>query len=147
MCVIYTIRVKELACRTNVNYLLFITTNAETYIHIYIYIHTHTHTHTHTEWSKRFCAPDDCNHQVHRLFHHPVYIYRVIKAFLCTWRLYCTHHVHRDFFITLYIYRMITLYIYRVIPCIYSGWSKRFCAPDDCIVINRCTETFQSPCI
>ena len=28
-----------------------------------------------------------------------------------------------------------------------TGWSKSLCAPDDCIVIVRCTDTFWSPCI
>jgi len=28
-----------------------------------------------------------------------------------------------------------------------TGWSKSPCAPDDCIVIIRCTETFWSSCI
>jgi len=28
-----------------------------------------------------------------------------------------------------------------------TGWSKSLCAPDDCIVIISCTETFWSPCI
>jgi hypothetical protein len=27
-----------------------------------------------------------------------------------------------------------------------TEWSKSLCAPDDCIVIIRCTETFRSPC-
>ena len=29
----------------------------------------------------------------------------------------------------------------------HTGWSKSICAPDDCIVILRYTETFWSPCI
>jgi len=29
----------------------------------------------------------------------------------------------------------------------HTGWSKSLCAPDHCIVIFRCTETFWSPCI
>jgi len=29
----------------------------------------------------------------------------------------------------------------------YTGWSKSLCAPDDCTVIVRCTETFWSLCI
>jgi len=30
---------------------------------------------------------------------------------------------------------------------LYTGWSKSLSAPDGCIVIIRCTETFWSPCI
>jgi len=30
---------------------------------------------------------------------------------------------------------------------LYTRWSKILCAPDVCIVIIRCTETFWSPCI
>jgi len=29
----------------------------------------------------------------------------------------------------------------------HTGWQKCLCAPDNFIVINRCTETFRSPCI
>ena len=40
----------------------------------------------------------------------------------------------------------------HTLPCTvlclgYTGWSKSFCAPDVCIVIIRCSETFGSPCI
>jgi len=39
-------------------------------------------------------------------------------------------------------YHLHHTYLYR-----YTGWSKSICAPDDCIVIVRCTETFWSLCI
>jgi len=37
--------------------------------------------------------------------------------------------------------------VHYIIIIIYTGWSKSLCAPDNCIVIIRCTETFWSPCI
>jgi len=42
--------------------------------------------------------------------------------------------------------RGVGLPIYVVRTC-YTGWSESLCAPDDCVVIIRCTETFWSPCI
>ena len=40
-----------------------------------------------------------------------------------------------------------TLPCTAVLCLCYTGWSKSLCAPDGCIVITRCTDTFWSPCI
>jgi hypothetical protein len=48
-------------------------------------------------------------------------------------------------FITYFILSLNTPVIFYILIC-YTGWSKSLCAPDDCIVIIRWTETFLSPC-
>jgi hypothetical protein len=44
----------------------------------------------------------------------------------------------------IYIYVCVCVCVY---VCVYTGWSKSFCVPDNLMVIIRCTETFWSPCI
>jgi hypothetical protein len=89
-----------------------------------------------TGWSKSLCAPDDYN-----------VIVRCTETFWSPWWLQCNRHVHRD---------VTRPSLPSSVPCYYktvvwifynTGWSKSLCAPDDCNVIVRCTETFPSPCI
>jgi len=42
-------------------------------------------------------------------------------------------------------YSYIRLHSPAYIMLYYTGWSKSLCAPDDCSVIVRCTETFWTP--
>ena len=37
--------------------------------------------------------------------------------------------------------------IFCIVTRTYAGWSKSLCAPDGCVVIVRCIETFWSPCL